>query len=223
MPTVFLGHSVGEYSALTAAGALKFYDALKLVQIRGKLMKCAQINKEEMGMAALMPVPSKYDDLRQKLKLFENVDIAAFNSPNQIMISAFKKDVIACCDYLKDLKLLRASKVLENIHIAFHSRFMADAKKEFMKEIERVDFMPLKPNYQFISNNTAQVTSHDHVKELLVRQFTEPVLWQPSIETCLQVDPSMKFIEVGPGKVLSHMLRKDFGIENVADFPETCK
>jgi malonyl CoA-acyl carrier protein transacylase len=223
MPTVFLGHSVGEYSALTAAGALNFSDAMKLVQIRGKLMEGAQRNKEEMGMAALIPAPSKFADMRHKLQEIDNVDIAAFNSRNQIMISGFKKDVTTCCDYLKSLKLLRVSKVLENVHIAFHSRLMSEAKKEFMEEIESVNFMPLKPDCQFISNNSAQATSHDQVKELLLRQFTEPVLWQPSIETCLQVDPSMTFIEFGPGKVLSNMLKKDFGIENVADFPETCK
>lgn len=220
-PALFLGHSIGEYAALTAAGSLQFDDAVRLVQLRGKLMESSRQYTEEMGMVALMPTPSALLNLKERIRDLGNIDIAAFNSPTQIMISGLKKDLAASCEILKSQKLIKASKVLENVHIAFHSRLMLKAKMAFMSEIEKIDFMPLNRNCLFISNNTGQIESYSQVKDLLARQFTEPVLWQSSVETCLRVDPSIKFVEFGPGKVLTRMLRKDFGVDQIIEPFET--
>jgi len=202
-----MGHSIGEYSALVASSMVSFEDAMRLVHARGQLMAACSTSKD-LGMVALK-LSSPFSEFS---KFFEEhselqVDIAGINSSTQIVVSGLKTEID---DLVKELKsLIARSAPLYNVSHPFHSRYMKHARDHFGAELDRVQFHP--PNGVVVSNVTGEPADHQEFPKLLQEQITLPVMWKPSIDHALTF-PNVTFIEVGPKKVLSNLLRQD-GIE----------
>jgi [acyl-carrier-protein] S-malonyltransferase len=213
------GHSLGEYSALVAAGALTFEDGLKLVRLRGELMQQAGI--ENPGtMAAIVGLDSKtINELCAEFSTDEHVQAANYNSPGQIVISGSTVGVRKAMNSAK----IRGAKIVKELQVsgAFHSPLMKSAQtglKEVLDGIEIKD--AAVPVY---ANVTAQPTrSAEEIRRLLVQQLLRPVRWEESIVN-MMTDGASTFVEIGPGKVLQGLVKrinsnvKTIGIEKIAD------
>lgn len=198
-----VGHSLGEYSALVAAGALQLEDALKLVHVRGKLMEEA-FPKGKGSMKAVLGL--KQHEVEETLRHLDEdtaVDIANINSPGQIVISGSVEGLSKAADALK---ANGAKRVLPlNVSGPFHSRLMKKANAKLTEKLHAVPFHDARiPVY---ANATAEpVQKRDTIKDLLIKQLYSPVRFQESIEHMKdQVDA---FVEVGTGKVLSGLVKK---------------
>jgi len=198
------GHSLGEYSALTAAGAISFDQGLRLVKLRGQLMQNA--GKLQPGtMAAIIGL-----DFDQVGKIcFEastvgTVSPANFNSPGQVVISGSIDGVKAAMQLATEAG---AKKALElNVSGAFHSALMQPARKVFAKALRQVHFsMPDVPVYFNVTGEPS--TDAAHFGMLLEEQLTSPVQWSKSIEQMI-ADGAHQFIEVGAGSVLTGLIRR---------------
>jgi [acyl-carrier-protein] S-malonyltransferase len=191
------GHSLGEYSALVAAGALTFEDGLQLVKIRGELMQ--QAGLEQPGtMAAIIGLEP--DIIQNLCKDIDGiVQPANFNSPGQVAISG---EVAAVRNAMEKLKEAGAKKVVELVVSgAFHSPLMESAQKGLSEALKKVEINDADiPVY---ANVTAlPVTKKDEIKDLLYKQLTHPVRWM-EIYSNMTNDGFDDFIELGPGKVLT--------------------
>ena len=198
------GHSLGEYSALYAAGALSFKDAVRLVNVRGKLMQTA-VPLGEGTMAAILGLDHNVvKDICAKASAKGVVEAANINSPGQIVISG---KVAGVAEAGRLCKEAGAKRVIElQVSAPFHSSLMKPAADKLAAELERFAFndaaMPV------VSNVTADyVTSVASIKELLVKQMTSPVQWEGSINK-MSGDGFDTFIEIGPGKVLTGLIKK---------------
>jgi trans-AT polyketide synthase/acyltransferase/oxidoreductase domain-containing protein len=196
-PDFAAGHSLGEYNALFAAGAFDFITGLKLVQKRGALMSRVQGG----GMAAVIGLPAeKIRDLLSEN--FPSVDIANLNSPKQTVISGPAADVAPASAKLKEA----GSKVIPlSVSGAFHSRMMEPVALEFRAFLEEFSFGALQ--IPVIANALAEPYPADAIKDVLARQINSPVRWTESIQFLLKRG-GMEFHEVGPGNVLSGLLRQ---------------
>ncbi len=194
-----IGHSLGEYNALHAAGAYDFLTGLKLVQRRGEIMSKAHGG----GMAAVLGMSG--DEVREALRdsAIDTVDIANYNSPGQIVISGLKADVEAAVPALEAAGAKRV--ILLNVSGAFHSRYMQDAASEFAAYIGQFSFNPLR--VPVIANLTASEYDDDHVADTLVAQIDHSVRWTDTI-LYLRTKGDAEFEEIGPGKVLTGLLRQ---------------
>lgn len=197
------GHSLGEYSAICAAGGLSFEDGLKLVRVRGELM--AQAGEKAPGaMAAVLGMPD--DELDAYLvanKGDSKVVAANYNCPGQIVISGEKEGVEKIAEGLKE-----AGKkvVILPVSGAFHSPLMEFAKEGLAAAIQNTTFNTL--SVPVIANVNAKATTNpEEIKELLVQQLTGSVQWTASINTALEAGVE-KALEVGSGKVLMGLCRK---------------
>lgn len=198
------GHSLGEYSALVAAGSLTFEDGLKLVQIRGRLMY--ESGKKNPGtMAAIIGLSEEQvNELCRRLAPRGIIQPANFNSPGQIAISG---EVELIQDALQVAKEMGAKKAVELVVSgAFHSPLMDDARAGLQEALEKTEFKNAEvPVY---SNVTAKpVTDREEIRQLLFKQLTSPVLWQKSMENMI-ADGFDQFYEIGPGKVLCGLLKR---------------
>ncbi|MFC1517086.1 ACP S-malonyltransferase [Candidatus Margulisiibacteriota bacterium] len=202
LPDIVAGHSLGEYSALVAAGALSFEDAVKLVNLRGKLMEAA-VPQGKGTMAAILGL--KREQIEEELKKISGIaEIANINCPGQIVISGETFAVKEACDKLSKAGAKRA--VLLPVSGPFHSSMMAPAGEKLKAEIEKLELKV--PKFKFIANVTADYAEDPvQIKDLLVKQVSSSVLWQPSIERMID-DGVTEFTEVGPGKVLSGLIKK---------------
>lgn len=196
-PVASAGHSLGEYSALVAAGALSFEDGLELVKIRGESMQQAGIEKPGT-MAAIIGLDAEVIE-----KVCEQVSgivqPANFNSPGQVAISG---DVNAVHKAMEKLKEAGAKKVVELIVSgAFHSPLMESAQQGLSEALKKVEIKDaLFPVY---ANVTAlPITAKEEIKDLLFKQLTHPVRWM-EIYSNMSKDGYSDFIEVGPGRVLT--------------------
>ncbi len=203
-PQGVAGHSLGEYSALVAAGSLSFEDGLKLVQKRGQLMY--ESGKKNPGtMAALIGLSEEQVyALCDELKSEGVIQPANFNSPGQIAISG---DVAVIHKAIEKAKEMGAKKAVELVVSgAFHSPLMDDARAGLQEALEKTEIKEAQvPVY---TNVTAQpVTAADEIRSLLYRQLTSPVLWQKSMENMI-ADGFERFYEIGPGKVLTGLLKR---------------
>lgn len=198
-PDFVAGHSLGEYDALFAAGAFDFATGLRLVHKRGALMGQARGG----GMAAVigLSVPQVRAVLADSR--FDAIDIANLNSPSQVAISGPVAQINAAQEPFEQAgaRLFIPLKV----SAAFHSRAMAAAAEEFRRFIEPVEFRPLQ--LPVISNVTARPYGPAEVRELLAKQISSPVRWSESIEYLLR-EPSPEFEEIGPGAVLTGLIRQ---------------
>lgn len=204
------GHSLGEYTALVAAGALEFEDALRLVKRRAKLMSQAP----EGAMAALIGLADeKLDGVLAEASSAGEVVAANFNSPGQIVVSGSPVAVEAAMKIAKEAGAKLAVKL--PVSGAFHSPLMKDAGQEMASLIEAAPFqdarVPLYPN------TTAKATTGAaELKAALVPQMTGAVLWSQSVVNMIQ-DGAVQFVELGPGTVLTGLVKridKSVSVEN---------
>ncbi|MBQ3913761.1 MAG: ACP S-malonyltransferase [Paludibacteraceae bacterium] len=201
-PDMVAGHSLGEFSALVACGALRFEDALLLVSARAQAMQAA-CEANPGTMAAVLGLDDeKVVEICEKTS---GVVVAAnFNNPGQIVISGEVEAVDAACVALKEAGARRALRL--NVGGAFHSPLMQPAAEDLKAAILKTDFhKPFCPIYQ---NVTAKAeTDPETIRENLLKQLTAPVRWTQSVQNMI-ADGATQFYEFGPGDVLKGMIRK---------------
>jgi len=197
-PDFVAGHSLGEYTALFAAGAFDFVTGLRLVQERGALMAQSQ----DGGMAAVMSIPRERVQEVLAQAGFDAVDIANLNAPQQTVISGLKRDVEAAAISLEQAG---AWVVPLKVSAAFHSRYMQPARKAFEAFVANFTFAPLQR--PVIANVDARPHEQRRIRENLCRQITHPVRWVETIEFLLE-QPQPQFQEIGPGNVLTGLVRQ---------------
>ena len=199
----FAGHSLGEYSALACAQAISFEKTIKLLQIRGRAMQSA-VPKGQGGMLAVLG--SEIKIINEIIKNNENkfkCYIANDNSIGQIVISGNINDLNKFSEELKKNKI---KNIRLPVSAPFHCELMKSAKEIMKVELEKIDFK--KPSTEIISNVTAQQTSDpDKIKSLLIEQIEKPVRWREIVVNMINSRVE-KFIEIGPGKVLSGLIKR---------------
>jgi [acyl-carrier-protein] S-malonyltransferase len=205
-PDMVAGHSLGEFSALVANGALSFEDALNLVAIRATAMQKA-CEATPSTMAAILGLDDrKVEEICAAVaeEANEVVVAANYNCPGQIVISGSIKGVEVACERLKAAGAKRA--LVLPVGGAFHSPLMEPARKELQSAIEKTTFY--QPSCHVYQNVTGKaVYNQDEIKENLVEQLTAPVRWTQTIQAMI-ADGATKFTEVGPGKVLQGLVSK---------------
>jgi [acyl-carrier-protein] S-malonyltransferase len=199
----FAGHSLGEYSALTASKSLDFDQTIKLLKIRGNAMQSA-VPKGEGGMLAVLGTEINIisDLLKENQKKYECF-IANDNSNSQIVLSGRNKDL----DLLvEDLKKKAIKNIKLPVSAPFHCKLMSSATEIMRKEISNTEFK--NPNNIIISNVTGEETNNlNQIKDLLIKQIESPVRWRESIIYMINKGVG-NFIEIGPGKVLSGLIKR---------------
>ena len=201
-PDMVAGHSLGEFSALVAAGALDFEEGLRLVSIRARAMqKACETNPGTMAAVLMLPA-EKIEEICSSCK--GTVVAANYNCEGQIVISGEKEAVDEACAKMKEAGAKRALPL--RVGGAFHSPLMEPARAELAEGIEMAVFRtPSCPVYQ---NVTAEPSTDPGVmKANLLAQLTSPVLWTQSIRN-MASDGASHFIEIGPGKVLQGLISK---------------
>jgi [acyl-carrier-protein] S-malonyltransferase len=204
-PDYVAGHSLGEYSALVAAGVLSYEDAVMLVRLRGRFMEeavpggqgamAAVLGAEREALAALCQNVSEVSGV---------VELANVNCPGQIVVSGSQEGVNGVVQRVKEAGGKRAIPL--EVSGPFHSSMMRAAADRLAEELQKVTFKT--PNVPVIVNVTASpVTDPEEIRELLVRQVYSPVLWQDSIEWLI-ADGVDTFVEIGSGSVLAGLIRK---------------
>jgi malonyl CoA-acyl carrier protein transacylase len=198
-PDFVAGHSLGEYNALFAASVFDFETGVRLVQKRGALMARASGG----GMAAVLGLSP--DQVAQVLRRPEltDIDVANLNSPQQVVISGPANQVESARAPFEQAGARKF--VLLKVSGAFHSRYMASAKEEFAQFLAGCAFVP--PKIPVISNVQAQPYLPDEVARNLADQITQPVRWIESIQLLLR-QPDPRFEEIGPGTVLTGLIRQ---------------
>lgn len=198
------GHSLGEYSALVAAGVLSFEDAVRLVRIRGKLMQEA-VPLGKGGMAAVLGLDVKVvQEVCRQASDAGVVEAVNLNSPGQVVIAGDNPGLQKAAELAKGAG---AKKVLPlSVSAPFHSSLMKQAGEKLGEELAQVNFSD--PNVPVVSNVTASYhNSRDEIKNLLVEQVYSPVRWQECIEFLIEGGVGL-FVEVGPGRVLTGLVKK---------------
>jgi len=199
-PDYVAGHSLGEYNALFASGAFDFETGLKLVKKRGEIMSQASGG----GMAAVVGLNrSKVEEILRKNSL-ESIDIANLNSDTQIVIAGKIGDIEKAKPVFEAVEGLRMYVQLK-VSGAFHSRYMSEARKEFEKYLENFTFTEMA--IPVISNTYARPYKHSEIKRYLSEQIDNSVRWNESIKYLMALGVN-EFVEVGPGAVLSGMIKK---------------
>ncbi len=204
-PQMVAGHSLGEFSALTAAGALSFEDGLKLVYKRALAMQAA-CEMQESTMAAIIGLDDKtVEDICNSVTAGgETVVAANYNCPGQIVISGSIKGVETACNQLKEAGAKRALPL--SVSGAFHSPFMQPAKEELEAAIMATEFKaPCCPVYQNVDGKPH--TQPQEIKANLIAQLTAPVRWTAAI-TAMINDGATEFTEFGPGNVQQGLVKK---------------
>jgi len=201
-PEVVAGHSLGEFSALVAAGALSFEDGLKLVSKRAMAMQKA-CEVEPSTMAAIVGMEDEV--VENVVNNIEEIVVPAnYNCPGQLVISGSIAGIDKAIEQLKEAGARRAMKL--NVGGAFHSPLMAPAKEELAEAIAKTKFNdPICPIYQNVTGQA--VKSADIIKENLISQLTSPVRWTQTMKNMI-ADGLSEYTEVGPGKVLQGLLKK---------------
>ena len=202
-PDMVAGHSLGEYSALVACGALRFEDALRLVSKRAEAMQRA-CEKQESTMAAVLGLTDeKVDEVCQRVA-GQVVVAANFNCPGQVVISGTVEGVEQACVLLKEAGAKRALRL--QVGGAFHSPLMQPAADELKEAILSTPFaQPQCPIYQNV--NAYPQTDSEQIRQNLLMQLTAPVRWTQTIRNMV-VDGADEFYEFGPGDVLKGLIRK---------------
>ena len=203
-PDFVAGHSLGEYSALVAAGGLDFSAAVKLVRARGRYMQEA-VPAGEGAMAAILGLPpAEVLEICKKAADHEVVSPANLNSPEQTVISGNAAAVKRAVEIASQSGAKRA--VILPVSAPFHCALMAPAQKRLEHDLRAANFTALK--IPLITNVDAEaITTGDEAREALIRQVTSPVRWLDSVHEMIESGVTI-FVEVGPGKVLSGLMRQ---------------
>lgn len=202
-PAMVAGHSLGEYAALVACGALRFEDALLLVSRRAHAMQQAcEIKKGTMAAVLGMP-DDRVADLCSQIT--DDIVVAAnFNCPGQVVISGTLEGVDKACELLKANGAKRALRL--QVGGAFHSPLMQPAAEELKTAILETEFhTPVCPIYQNV--DAMAHTNPQQIRQNLLLQLTSPVLWTQSVRNMLS-DGCSAFYEFGPGDVIKNLIRK---------------
>ena len=201
-PDMTAGHSLGEFSALVAAGALDFEDGLRLVSARAHAMQKA-CELKPSTMAAIIALPD--EKVEEVLKGIDGVVVCAnYNCPGQIVISGEIEAIDKACELLSAAGARRALKL--KVGGAFHSPLMEPARAELAEAIERTNFhTPKCPVYQNV--DAKPHTNPEEIKANLIAQLTAPVRWTASVQQMI-ADGATTFCELGPGKVLQGWVSK---------------
>lgn len=203
-PDMVAGHSLGEFSALVAAGTLDFESGLRLVYARALAMQKA-CEEVPSTMAAVLGLSD--DVVESVCDGIEGVVAANYNCPGQIVISGTKEAVSEACVRLKEAGAKRALPLA--VGGGFHSPCMASAKEELERAIEQTIFTtPRCPIYQNVDSKPH--TSPEQIKANLMAQLTSPVRWTQSVQNMV-ADGAVEFVELGPGKVLTGLVGKIVG------------
>lgn len=201
-PEMVAGHSLGEFSALVAAGAMAFEDGLRLVSARAKAMQKA-CELKPSTMAAVLALPD--ETVEEICAGIDGVVVCAnYNCPGQIVISGEIEAIDAACEKLLAAGAKRALKL--KVGGAFHSPCMEPARAELASAIEATEFhTPVCPVYQNV--DALPHTDPAEIKANLVAQLTAPVRWTQSVKNMI-ADGATEFVELGPGKVLQGLVAK---------------
>jgi trans-AT polyketide synthase/acyltransferase/oxidoreductase domain-containing protein len=208
LPHFVAGHSLGEYSALFAAGVFDFQTGLRLVKKRAELMA------EAKGGAMAAVIGLTRDQVQELLRSggCESIDLANLNAPTQVVLSGPEAAILSAQSVMESGGAQLFKKL--NVSGAFHSRYMAEAGRQFRAFLDQFEFAT--PRIPVVSNVTAKPYEAGQQKDLLARQLTEPVRWTESVQWLLG-RPTPEFHEVGPGNVLAGLLRRiqSAGVERV--------
>lgn len=200
-PDMTAGLSLGEYSALYAAGVMSESDAILAVRQRGILMQEA-VPVGQGAMAAILAMDA--EKIEAVIGNIDGVQIANYNCPGQIVISGKKEAVELACEKLKEAGAKRT--IMLNVSGPFHSEMLQEAGAKLGEVLETVELKT--PEIPYVANVTAQVvTEQAEVKPLLMKQVSSSVRWQQSVETML-ANGVTTFIEIGPGKTLAGFMKK---------------
>lgn len=198
-PLFVAGHSLGEYTALVAAGVLGFTDAVRLVYRRGQLM-----NEAGKGSSGMVAVIGGDDALLEDLCRQSGAEMANYNSPGQTAISGTKEALARFTELAKGNAIKKVIPL--PVSAAFHSSLMRSMAEELSQAIAGVEFRAAKT--PVVSNVTTKpLTSADEIKQELVLQTYNPVRWVESVRA-MYAGGTTTFIEVGPGKVLSGLIKR---------------
>lgn len=202
-PDMVAGHSLGEFSALVANGALRFEDALRLVAQRAAAMERA-CEAHPSTMAAVL----KFDDakIEEVCRSIEDEVVvpANYNCPGQLVISGSLSGIERATEELKAVGARRIHRL--NVGGAFHSPLMLSAQSELAAAIEQTDFFP--PKCPIFQNISAQGTTDvEVIKQNLRNQLTHPVRWTQSVQTMVEAGAT-EFVEFGPGEVLQGLVKR---------------
>ncbi|MBQ9296282.1 MAG: ACP S-malonyltransferase [Paludibacteraceae bacterium] len=212
-PQMVAGHSLGEFSALVACGALRFEDALLLVSTRAQAMQAA-CEANPGTMAAVLGLEDEKvievcetitNNFKQSQTISNHIVVAAnFNCPGQVVISGETEAVDAACVAMKEAGARRALRL--PVGGAFHSPLMAPAAEDLKAAILKTEFRkPFCPIYQNVSAKAE--TEPEIIRENLLKQLTAPVRWTQSVQNMI-TDGATEFYEFGPGDVLKGLIRK---------------
>jgi [acyl-carrier-protein] S-malonyltransferase len=200
-PTLVAGHSLGEYTALVAAGALNYADALRLVRERGRLMRLAG-EQRPGSMAAVLGLDDPV--VQGVCASIDGVQVANYNAPGQVVISGTHAAVAQAC---ADLKALGAPRIVPlPITIAAHSVLMQPIAAEFARAVAAASLAPAR--VPLVANATATVvTAVDDVRDELTRQLTSAVRWTDTVHVMIRAGVR-EYYEVGPGTVLAGLVKR---------------
>jgi [acyl-carrier-protein] S-malonyltransferase len=220
-PDIVAGHSLGEYSALVAAGVLDFTDAVKLVRKRGQLMEEA-----DGTMAAIIGLNAKeVEELCQKASTAGIVEPANYNCPGQIVISGEKEGVEQATKLAQEAGAKKA--VILNVSGPFHSSLMEPAGEKLSKELAEVTLNDAQ--VPVVTNINAEFTTKDEdFVQALIKQISGSVRWEESVKAMIE-DGVDTFVEVGPGRVLKGFMRRidrkvtALNVEDLASLEKTLK
>ena len=199
----FAGHSLGEYTALASAEGLSFSETLKILKIRGSAMQTA-VPKGEGGMVAVLGseinlIEDIINNNRENYQCF----IANDNSNGQLVVSGKINDLDK---FILDLKKNTIKNIKLSVSAPFHCKLMQKATEIMKVEIEKLNFS--EPKNILISNVTGkEITNSSQIKELLIKQIESKVRWRESVKYMID-NGTKQFIEIGPGKVLSSLIKR---------------
>ena len=206
-PVAVAGHSLGEYSALVAAGSINFSDAVFLVRKRGEIMQNA-VPAGNGTMVAVIGLPDQQlKPLIEELSHNGKIEIANYNSSEQVVFSLEKTLVPSV---MENAKSRGAKKIIElRVSAPFHSSFMREAAYEFQTILSQISIA--QPQVRFLSNVTADyLNDPEKIRELLNQQMVSPVKWKDIMDRLYQ-DGYRRFVEIGPGNVLSKLFKREYG------------
>lgn len=200
-PNMVAGHSLGEYSALTAINSLKFEDGLKIIKYRGEIMQKICKKKKLKMLAVLGLKDKKIENICKKYN--NNITPSIYNYNGQIVLSG---KIFFIKKIKKMFKQLRVKTVNIPIEGGFHTPLMRNIVNKFKKKIKKTKiYKPICPIYQ--NFNAKKTTNPIIIKNNLIKQITYPVKWKQTIKNMIK-DGAEKFIEIGPKKILTKFLKK---------------
>ncbi|MBQ2243138.1 MAG: ACP S-malonyltransferase [Bacteroidales bacterium] len=200
-PDMVAGHSLGEFSALVASGAIAFEDGLKLVYARAMAMQRA-CEMRPSTMAAVINLPD--EKVEEVCRGFKDVVPANYNCPGQLVISGPVDEIQEACKAMKEAGAKRALPL--PVGGGFHSPLMEPARQELAEAIEKTQFhTPICPVYQNV--DALPHTSPAEIKENLLKQLTSPVRWTQTVMNMTK-DGATEYAELGPGAVLEGLIKK---------------